>query len=134
MRRLAVGLLALGSVSCQLISVGEGRQASDDNQTNRQVIAGVVRSHAKEIEACYLQAIEARPGAAGRVLMSWDVAPDGKVTDATVKEAAPKITVIGDCLVGQVKSWTFPRISADDASVTVNYPFYFSENGQFTKD
>jgi len=98
---------------------------------DREGIKQVVHQHFHEIERCYVDIIEARPGAEGKVVMSWEIQPDGQVANVALSEANHKIEGIGPCLVKAISAWRFPRLNSDEAAVTVNYPFFFSENGQF---
>jgi hypothetical protein len=98
---------------------------------DREGIKLVVREHFGELEHCYLHAIDARPGAEGKVVMSWDVQPDGRVANARVQESSKKMDVIGPCLISRIEKWNFPKLSEEEISVGVTYPFYFSENGNF---
>jgi hypothetical protein len=91
----------------------------------------VVHQHFREVEKCYVDIIETRPGAEGKVVMSWDIQPDGRVANAALTEANRKIEGIGPCLAKAISEWRFPRLSPDEVVVSVNYPFFFSENGQF---
>jgi hypothetical protein len=98
---------------------------------DREGIKLVVHEHFGELEHCYLRAIDSRPGAEGKVVMSWEIQPDGRVANAHVQEASTKIETIGPCLVKKIGKWNFPKLSPEEVSVAVTYPFFFSENGDF---
>jgi len=118
-------------LACFFLSLIACQSVTYEPQADRQGIKEVVGTHFHEVENCYLKAIEDRPGASGKVLVSWDIEPDGHVSKARVISAGAKIAGIGDCLITAITAWTFPRLSKEELTVTVNYPFYFSENGSY---
>lgn len=123
-----LGLVLIAFISaCAHKSVYEPR-------ADREGIKGVVRQRFHEVEACYLDAIEKRPGAEGKVVMSWEIQPDGRVASVRMSEAGAKIDVIGPCLTDKIRNWRFPKLTSGEVAVEVNYPFFFSENGDFTAD
>ena len=122
MKFLLLGLLGL--TGCSIASVS-------DPKVDRDSIRSVVREHFGEVEKCYLKAIEERPGASGKVVVTWEINPEGAVVSKAIKEADPKITAIEPCLLTTIQGWSFPKLDKDSGTVSVNYPFFFSENGQF---
>lgn len=125
MRLLVTGLLLTCLLSCA------SRPSVYEPQSDREQIRLVVRQNLDQVRECYLRAIEERPGAEGRIVMTWEIRPDGSVANVGVKESGPKIAVIGPCLTELIGKWRFPNLNSDEALVEVSYPFYFSENGRF---
>ena len=99
---------------------------------DREGIKRVIHGHRQEVEACYEKAIEARPGAEGKVVISWDIGPDGHVVASSVStvKVDAKIAHISPCLESAVQGWSFPRLSEEELEVGVKFPFFFSENGR----
>lgn len=122
-------LLAL--LSILFLEACASRSVTYEPQADREGIRQVIRRGLPSVSKCYERAIDERPGAEGKVVMNWDIGPDGRATNVTVKEAGPKIEMIGPCLANLIGSWKFPKPNKEELHVNVSYPFIFSENGRF---
>lgn len=116
-------LWLLGLSACQTVDVYEP-------VTDREGIKRVIEQHRPEVVRCYHEAIEARPGAEGKVVMAWEIQPDGRTSAVTVKSTDQKIQHISLCLSRVIGAWTFPPLAKEEVTVNVSYPFFFSENGR----
>ncbi len=97
---------------------------------NRETIRVNVASHLKEMQKCYEDALERRPGAEGKITISWTILDDGSVEHVRIKEISKKMIEAKTCALDTVKTWKFPK--QPDSHVTdVDYPFFFSENGHY---
>ena len=95
-------------------------------ELGRDEIRVVVRSHFRAVSACYEEAIDARPGAMGKVMAEWEISPDGSVHGVSLSEVDPSLEAIRPCLTKEIDSWKFPTSTAKDET-TVKYPFIFDE-------
>lgn len=95
-------------------------------ELGREEIRAVVRAHFKQISACYEEAIDARPGAMGRVMAEWDINPDGSVANAHLSDVDSSLEAIRPCLVREISSWKFAPSTSPDVS-SVKYPLIFDE-------
>lgn len=95
-------------------------------ELGRDSIRAVVRSHFRAVSACYEIAIDARPGAMGKVMADWDITPDGRVQGAHLSDVDPTLEAIRPCLEKEISGWTFPQSTAKDVT-SVHYPFIFDE-------
>lgn len=112
-----------------LVGCASGSKTAYQSSADREGIRQVVRQRISELEPCYLEAIEKRPGAEGKIVLEWTLNFDGLVESIKVKEAGPKIEMASDCVMSVVKTWKFPPPESNEF-VTVQYPFIFSENGR----
>ncbi len=92
----------------------------------KDVINEVVQRHRSEIRACYDAALQRNPGLRGKVVVAFNIAPNGIVQSASVKESTLGDTSLGNCIVARVKSWTFPKPEAPVVTEVSAYPFYLN--------
>jgi len=124
MRRAAWPRFALGVLS---ILTGCATSSSVyQPELGRDEVRTVVHSHFRAISACYEEAIDARPGAMGKVMAEWDIEPDGSVRNVRLSEVDPSLEAIRPCLTKEIASWKFPQSTSKDES-GVKYPFIFDE-------
>lgn len=95
-------------------------------ELGRDTIRDVVHSHIRAVSLCYEGAIDARPGAMGKVVGDWDITPDGAVQNVKLDEVDPTLEAIRPCLIKEISGWRFPRSTAKDVT-NVRYPFIFDE-------
>lgn len=101
-------------------SVMDGQK---DHLIERDVVRRVIYLHIKQIRNCYQQALFKNPKLAGRLVVRFDVAPQGKVESLLVTES--NLTVeMQSCIAETIRTWEFPD-SESEESVSVVYPFTF---------
>jgi hypothetical protein len=127
---LAAGLVG-GLSGCATQSVSSsaspsGSSSASRAELGRDTIRAVVHAHFRAVSACYEEAIDARPGAMGKVMAEWDISPDGSVGHVVFSEVDPTLEAIKPCLSKEIATWKFPPSSAADET-TVKYPFFFDE-------
>jgi hypothetical protein len=93
---------------------------------SKRTIHAVVEKHRAEVRACYDAALRVSPATKGKVAVGFTVAPDGAVSAASVKTNTTASEALGDCLVGRLKSWTFPKTESGEATEVGSYPFDFN--------
>lgn len=94
---------------------------------DREVIRGVVVARMPAIAACYESGLATMPELAGRVIVSFTIAPDGHVAGATVRDStllprAEPVYAVEGCIVATVLAYVFPAPEGG-GPVQVNYPF-----------
>ncbi|MBY0370757.1 AgmX/PglI C-terminal domain-containing protein [bacterium] len=92
----------------------------------KDVINEVVQRHRSEIRACYDAALQRNPGLRGKVVVAFNIAPNGIVQTASVKESTLGDAGLGNCIVSRVKSWVFPKPEAPVVTEVSAYPFYLN--------
>lgn len=90
---------------------------------DKSIIRRIVRAHIGSIRECYNEGLRDNPQLAGKVVISFVVGSEGKVTQSTVSED----TELEDektalCMADAVHDWVFPR-PKDGKSVSITYPF-----------
>ncbi|MES2855415.1 MAG: AgmX/PglI C-terminal domain-containing protein [Bdellovibrionota bacterium] len=97
---------------------------------DREIIRKVVFSNVQDVQKCYMQTIDRRPGAEGKLVAGWFIQPDGKTSEARIVSADKRLEGIDECILLEIGTWVFPR-PPNKEGVDVTYPFFFSENGRF---
>lgn len=92
----------------------------------KDVINEVVQRHRSEIRACYDAALQRNPGLRGKIVVAFNIAPNGIVQSASVKESTLGDSSLGTCIVARVKSWIFPKPEAPVVTEVSAYPFYMN--------
>lgn len=89
---------------------------------SKEHIRAVIRAGLGEVRGCYDRALEVWPSAAGRVVVTFLIAPNGTVTRAEVTQNQTNVTEIGCCIASKVRSWVFSKPEGGGI-VIVSYPF-----------
>ncbi len=123
---------ALGIVFKMMVLVVAGCASATVYQPElgREEIQKVVRNHMRSVSSCYEEAIDARPGAMGKVVADFDITPAGAVQDAKLTDVDPTLEAIRPCLIGEISKWKFAPSTARDIT-NVRYPFMFDERVPF---
>jgi len=96
---------------------------------SKDIINAVVARHRSEIRSCYESALQRNPGLRGKVVMAFNIQPNG-----VVSYAAPKESTIGDaslenCIASKIKTWIFHKPEAPVVTEVSAYPFYLNPGG-----
>lgn len=87
-------------------------------------IKGFISEHRTAVKACYDSALEANPElGSGKVALTFGIAPEGAVTEASTAENTFSDDAVATCLTDLVKGWTFPESGGVDK---ITYPFAFT--------
>lgn len=91
-----------------------------------EAIRRTVARHRAEVRFCYEQALQGTPDLAGRVTVTFVVAPSGVVQGAQVEGGRTSLGHAGAerCISDAVRRWSFPQ-PEDGGVVMVTYPFVF---------
>jgi hypothetical protein len=92
----------------------------------KDVINAVVQRHRSEIRACYDAALQRNPNLRGKVVIAFNIQPNGVVSYAAVKESSLGDSGLDNCIVSRVKSWGFPKPEAPVVTEVTAFPFYLS--------
>jgi len=87
-------------------------------------ILDVIRKNIHQVQACYKRALRENPGTGGKVVVSFTIGPDGKVTGARVTYSTVADLTFQGKLLDLIRRWRFPR-PAGGGSIKVSYPFIF---------
>jgi hypothetical protein len=87
-------------------------------------IANLVKARRDPVRACYERALKRHPGLKGKMVIHFELDPEGKVTKAELNQQRSKITVkeVVDCAIKVINEIKFP--ASEKGMVTeVNYPY-----------
>lgn len=101
---------------------GASEPAVPERLTEADVMS-VVLAQKPQIIQCALEQKKQAPEVKGRLIMRWNVQPDGKTLDVAC--ATPELcsTYIASCLTQLIQEWTFPRHQKPTGPVS--FPFTF---------
>jgi TonB family protein len=90
----------------------------------KEAVAGEFKKNRGQIRYCYEARLLEKPDLAGKVVVKFTIKPDGSVARASVAESTLHDEKMEACVLGRVKTWTFPK-PGGGGSVNVTYPFLF---------
>jgi outer membrane biosynthesis protein TonB len=92
----------------------------------KDVINAVVQRHRGEIRNCYDAALQRNPALRGKIVIAFNIAANGIVTTASVKESSLSDSGLHNCITSRVKTWIFPKPEAPVMTEVSAYPFYLN--------
>lgn len=87
------------------------------------VIRRVIWVHINQIKYCYQQALFKQPTLAGRMLVNFQVSPQGQVLELSIRESTLQSPQLLSCVSDSMRSWEFPPTPTYDGVTEINYPF-----------
>jgi TonB family protein len=95
----------------------------------KEMIRRVIQRHLNEVRFCYEEGLRSAPELAGRVSVSFLIAPSGVVQASALEHSSLGASRVEQCIVQAVRRWSFP--SPDGGGyVTVSYPFLLEQAGR----
>jgi Ca-activated chloride channel family protein len=91
---------------------------------DREVIRRTIQRQLNALRHCYERELQAAPQLAGRVVVRFVIAADGKVIHAIVSESTLNNAKVEACLLKVFSRMVFPRITGG-GQVQVSYPLTF---------
>ena len=88
-----------------------------------ETIRDVVHEHRAQIKQCYETSAAKKKNLAGKVVAHFVISDEGKVSEASIKEASIDDEGLKTCVVSAVKTWKFPK--PKHGPVAINFPFHF---------
>lgn len=95
------------------------------------MVKKTIQPRLRELTPCYEMAIDAYPGAEGKVLATFDIDDTGSVKDLTFGEFHKSLEGGRICMMDTINKWKFPPPTTREPLTVKNYPFYFSERLSF---
>lgn len=102
-------------------SGGDAPVTSEVDKLSRSAITEVVQQKTGSIKRCYERALIEDQSYGGTVEIGWKIQMDGRVSGATVIDAAKRNATAEDCLVSEILTWQFP--AASEPTAVGVYPF-----------
>jgi len=97
----------------------------DTRAAVRRAVVDTVRGYLPRVKGCYERVLKHDPEAEGKVVVRFVVKPDGAVASADMTSDTMAYPAVSECVVGEVRTWSFPPPS-DGKAITVSYPFVFT--------
>jgi hypothetical protein len=97
--------------------------AGEPDQPSGEAVSATIRSNLPAIKACYLRLSRQGKTLAGRAILSFTVAKDGRAGNVRVDSPVFAESELPRCMTLQVASWSFPR--SKRGGLAVSYPFVF---------
>jgi hypothetical protein len=88
-----------------------------------EVVRRVIWVHINQIRYCYQQALFKQPTLAGRLVMNFQINPEGQVLDLMVRETTLQSPQLLSCITETMRTWEFPRTPSYAGIIEINYPF-----------
>jgi hypothetical protein len=87
------------------------------------VVRRVIWVHINQIKYCYQQALFKQPTLAGRMVVNFQVNPQGQVLELSVRETTLQSPQLMSCVSDAMRGWEFPPTPTFDGIIEINYPF-----------
>jgi hypothetical protein len=94
---------------------------------SRDVIESVIRRRQYRIRLCYERQLNYNSKLAGKIAVHFVIGAAGQVLKASVAEDTMKNETVKNCVINEVKTWTFPSPEGGTL-VNVDYPFVFESS------
>ncbi len=89
---------------------------------DKEILRRVIRSHVNEVRYCYERELGSRPTLAGRVTVTFTIAPNGAVVSSTISHSSLGAPAVESCIATAVRRWSFPSVPGGGI-VIVSYPY-----------
>jgi hypothetical protein len=88
----------------------------------KRAIGDFIRQNSDPIQDCYSRRLQERPTLQGKLVVRFDIGPNGKVIGAAADGIHDRELII--CVVKSVRTWEFAK-PASGGKLRVAYPFKF---------
>jgi TonB family protein len=93
-----------------------------EGNLSREEIEGVIRANLGQIKACYERSLQTNPNLKGRIMTSFEIAANGKVSRSEIANSTLNHQPTEQCVAQSIRRWQFP-IPRGGGNVRVTYPF-----------
>lgn len=90
---------------------------------DRESVRRVIWMHLNQVKYCYQQALMLKPGLAGRMVVQFQITPQGQVQDLSIQETSLRAPDLLQCIGESMRGWTFPPAPYYAGTTQVTYPF-----------
>ena len=124
------GTARTGNVELDLSDFkGDGKGNID-----RDAILRVVNRNRYELQFCYERELMRRPNLKGKVVVEWQISPQGKVINEKIVSSSFSKGNLGKCVLLRLRNWRFPVgtvvATPDGGLPAIEIPFGFFPNNQ----
>ncbi|RKH05539.1 TonB family protein [Corallococcus sp. CA053C] len=96
----------------------------DSSEVKPKDLARFIQRMKSSIQRCYEKELKRDPTLKGRVMVRFNLKPDGRAGNIEVDESTLGSEGVSSCIITTIRGWKFPFQPSDD--VPVSYPFIFS--------
>ncbi|MFP2898050.1 TonB family protein, partial [Corallococcus sp. 4LFB] len=96
----------------------------DSSEVSPKDLARFIQRMKASIQRCYEKELKRDPTLKGRVMVRFNLKPDGRAGNVEVDESTLRSEGVSSCIITTIRGWKFPFQPSDD--VPVSYPFIFS--------
>ena len=107
--------------------------ASVQGALSSEVVRRVVQRNIAQVRYCYERSLATNPGAQGRVIVRFIIAPSGQVSASSVAASTLPDAGVGVCIANALRRWQFPAPEGGGV-VSVSYPFNLAPGGAAAGD
>lgn len=100
-----------------------GAGTSSSYALDRESVRRVIWMHLNQVKYCYQQALMLKPGLAGRMVVQFQITPQGQVQDLSIQETTLRAPELLQCVGESMRGWTFPPAPYYAGTTQVTYPF-----------
>ncbi|MCY1045012.1 AgmX/PglI C-terminal domain-containing protein [Corallococcus sp. bb12-1] len=104
--------------------VADAAAEVDSAEVNPKAMARFIQSMKASIQRCYEKELKRDPTLKGRVMVRFNLKPNGRADNIEVDESTLRSEGVSSCIITTIRGWKFPFTPSDD--VPVSYPFIFS--------
>ena len=99
------------AVSPDLTPVTDGKSgAKQKTPYEMNQVRNTITKNTSKVKACYGQFLNTKPTSTdGKVLVDWQIQPDGRVRRAEIVSTELAQPVLERCLTDSIKTWVFPE-------------------------
>ncbi len=94
---------------------------------DKKGLGRVFRARGSALRSCYERELKKNPSLSGKVVIRFTIGTAGRVTGGSVAKHLSGSTAVGNCVIGRVKGWKFPK--PQGGSVSVSKSILFSPGG-----
>ncbi|WP_223643848.1 AgmX/PglI C-terminal domain-containing protein [Corallococcus sp. EGB] len=96
----------------------------DSSEVNSKALARFIQGRKVTIQRCYENGLKRDPSLKGKVMVRFNLTPEGRASDVEVEESTLRSEEVISCIKTTIRGWTFPFKPSSE--VSVSYPFIFS--------
>lgn len=101
-----------------------GSEAAFEGSIDKEAVRKVIRSIISQIRACYEKKLRTNPSLGGKLVITFEIAEQGRVSSAKTKSNTLGDPEVGQCVADRIQAQRFPEPPAGTIAV-VDYPFVF---------
>lgn len=128
---LGASLLGVSCVSKQGSLETEAMEISAEAAPYKENIRRSIKQELPKVKSCYNDVLKSKADKAskleGKIVMAWEINPEGKVVNARVKSDTVGHPELQKCVIQAITETQFPKTPDNQVVDIVGYPLFFNE-------